>query len=139
MNLKVFVDTNILVYAHTNSAGSKHARARKLVEDLWVSGRAALSTQVLQELCFNLQRKVHPPLPVDEVRRLVQDYLSWEMVVNDGSSVIQALDIEQRYQISFWDALIIQAADFCGAAVIYSEDFAHGQKYGSVEVVNPLA
>jgi predicted nucleic acid-binding protein len=139
MTLKAFVDTNILVYAHTKSAGSKRERARRLVEDLWTSGRGVLSTQVLQELCFNLQRKLHPPLSADEVRHLIQDYLSWEIVANDGSSVIQALEIEQRYRISFWDALIIQAADFCGAAVIYSEDLAHGQKYGSIEVVNPLA
>jgi len=139
MTPKAFVDTNILVYAHTKSAGSKRERAHRLVEDLWTSGRGVLSTQVLQELCFNLQRKLHPSLSADEVRHLIQDYLSWEIVVNDGSSVIQALEIEQRYRISFWDALIIQAADFCGAAVIYSEDLGHGQKYGSIEVVNPLA
>ena len=139
MTDKYFVDTNILVYAHDRTTGVKHEPARHLVERLWTTGQGVLSTQVLQELCINLRRKVAPPLPVEEVRRLLQDYLSWEVVVNTPESVIEALEIEARYKTSFWDALIIQAAESAGAAVLYSEDFARGQKYGSVEVVHPLA
>jgi predicted nucleic acid-binding protein len=128
MTDKYFVDTNILVYAYDRAAGLKRDRARQLIEGLWTSGQGVLSTQVLQELCVNLRRKVAQPLPADEVRRLIQDYLSWEVVVNDGASVIQALEIEERYKISFWDALILQAADSCGAAVLYSEDLARNEK-----------
>ncbi len=135
---KFFVDTNILLYAHDRSTGGKHERARQLVERLWISGQGVLSTQVLQELCINLRRKVARPLPVEEVRHLIQDYLSWEVVVNTPASVLHALDIEVRYQISFWDALILQAAESSGAAVLYSEDLAAGQKYGPVQVENPL-
>ena len=138
MSDKCFVDTNIFVYAHDRSKGTKHQRARTLVEELWSSGQGALSTQVLQELCVNLRRKTDPPLAVDEVRRLLQDYLSWEIVVNTGESVIEALEIEQRYRISFWDALILQSAMLCGAGVLYSEDMATGQKYGTIRVVNPF-
>jgi predicted nucleic acid-binding protein len=138
MSDKYFVDTNILVYAHDRSAGMKHDRARQLVERLWNSGQGVLSTQVLQELCINLRRKIGHPLPVDEVRRLIEDYLSWEIVVNTPASVLQALEIEVRYKTSFWDALVLTAAESSGAAVIYSEDLAAGQKYGSVQVVNPL-
>ena len=65
MTEKYFVDTNVLVYAHDRRAGFKHERARQLVERLWDSGQGVLSTQVLQELCINLRRKVNPPLPVD--------------------------------------------------------------------------
>jgi predicted nucleic acid-binding protein len=97
-----------------------------------------LSTQVLQELCINLRRKLAKPLPVEEIRRLIQDYLSWEIVVNTRESVLQALEIELRYKTSFWDALVLQAAESAGAAVLYSEDLAAGQKYGAVQVVNPL-
>jgi len=75
---------------------------------------------------------------VEEVRQIIQDYLSWEIVVNTPASVLQALEIEVRHQTSFWDALILQAAESSGAAVLYSEDLAAGQKYGAVEVVNPL-
>jgi predicted nucleic acid-binding protein len=135
---KFFVDTNILIYAHDRSAGLKHTRARQLVERLWTSGQGVLSTQVLQELCINLRRKIARPLPVEEVRHLIQDYLSWEIVLNTPASVLHALEIELRYQISFWDALVLDAAESSGAEVLYSEDLAAGQKYGAVQVVNPL-
>lgn len=138
MSDRCFVDTNILVYAHDRSAGLKHKRARRLIEELWSSSRGVLSTQVLQELCINVRRKTSRPLSVEETRRLVQDYLSWEVVVNTPASVIQALEIEVRYKISFWDALIVQAAESAGVAILYSEDFATGQRYGSLRVVNPL-
>jgi len=135
---KYFVDTNILIYAHDRTAGLKHERARQLVERLWTSGQGVLSTQVLQELCVNLRRKVANPIPVDEIRRLIQDYLSWEIVVNSPEAVIHALEIEVRYKTSFWDALILQAAEQSGAAVLYSEDLAGKQTFGTVRVVNPL-
>ena len=101
MNDKFFVDTNILVYAHDRSAGAKDDRLRTLIEQLWQSGNGVLSTQVLQELCFNLRRKANPPLQIVETRRLLQDYLSWEVVVNSPESVVQALEIEDRYKTSF--------------------------------------
>jgi len=135
---KYFVDTNILIYAHDRSAGLKYERARDLVERLWISGQGVLSTQVLQELCINLRRKIARPLSVEEVRRIIQDYLSWEVVVNTPGSVLQALEIEVRYKTSFWDALVLQAAEGSGAAVLYSEDLAAGQKYGPIHVINPL-
>jgi predicted nucleic acid-binding protein len=138
MTEKYFVDTNILVYAHDRAAGSKHERARQLLERLWDSGQGVLSTQVLQELCINLRRKVTPPLPVNTIRGLIQDYMSWEIVVNTPASVTQALDIEVRYETSFWDALILQAAETSGAAVLYSEDLNAGQRYGPIQVINPL-
>jgi predicted nucleic acid-binding protein len=138
MSDKYFVDTNILVYAHDRAAGVKHERARSLIEKLWNSGGGILSTQVLQELCINLRRKSSRPLSVEETRRLIQDYSSWTIVINTAESVIQALDIEFRYKISFWDALVVQAAGSSGAAVLYSEDLADGQTYGPVRVVNPL-
>lgn len=136
---KYFVDTNILIYAHDRSADPKHDRARQLLEQLWQSGQGVLSTQVLQELCLNLRRKVSPPLSAAEVHNLLEDYLAWEIVINSPESVLRALELETRYQTSFWDALILHAAETAGAEVLYSEDLAPGQSYGSVKVVNPLA
>lgn len=135
---KYFVDTNILIYAHDRAAGQKHTRARQLIERLWTSGEGVLSTQVIQELCINLRRKLAHPLPVVEIHALVQDYLSWEIVINSPDSSLWALEIEQRYKVSFWDALILHAAESAGASVVYSEDFSSGRKYGPVQVVNPL-
>jgi predicted nucleic acid-binding protein len=138
MSDKCFVDTNILVYAHDRSTGVKHERAQRLLEQLWDSGKGVLSTQVLQELCINLRRKAGNPLPVEEVRRLIREYSTWEVVTNTPESVLDALEIEMRYKTSFWDALILQAAEFSGASILYSEDLATGQRYGSIQVVNPL-
>lgn len=138
MSGKSFVDTNILVYAHDFTQGTKHQRAQALVEELWESGEGILSTQVLQEFCINLRRKSTHPLPIEETRKLIEDYSSWDVVVNTSESVLRALDLESRYQISFWDALIVQAAASSEATVLYSEDLADGQTYGSVRVVNPL-
>jgi predicted nucleic acid-binding protein len=138
MSDKFFVDTNILVYAHDRSAGVKHQRAQVLLEQLWNSGQGVLSTQVLQELCVNLRKKVRVPLPVEAVRLLIQDYATWEVVSNTPESIIQALYIETRYKTSFWDALILQAAERAGASILYSDDLAAAQHYGSIQIVNPL-
>jgi predicted nucleic acid-binding protein len=138
MSDKFFVDTNVLVYAHDRSAGVKRQRAQTLLEQLWDSGQGVLSTQVLQELCINLRRKVRDPLPMEEVRSLIRDYATWEVVTNTPESVLRALDIEMRYMTSFWDALILQAAESVGASILYSEDLATGQHYGSIQIVNPL-
>lgn len=138
MSDKCFVDTNILVYAHDRTNGIKHERARTLTEELWNSGKGVLSTQVLHELCINLRRKAANPMPVEEVRRLIREYSTWEVVTNTPGSVLGALEIETRYKTSFWDALIIQAAEEAGASILYSEDLATGQRYGAIEVLNPL-
>jgi predicted nucleic acid-binding protein len=138
MSDKFFVDTHILVYAHDRGAGIKHERASSLIESLWNSGGGVLSTQVLQELCVSLRRKTAHPLSIEQLRRLLQDYMSWDVVINTAESILEALVIEHRYNISFWDALIIQAAGSSGATIVYSEDLADGQTYGPLRVVNPL-
>ena len=138
MSDKCFVDTNILVYAHDLTQGAKHERARALVQKLWDSGNGVVSTQVLQELCVSLRRRAARPLSAEGMRKVIEDYSSWEIVVNTAESVLEALDLELRYKISFWDALIVQAAGSCGAEVLYSEDLADGQSYGDVRVINPL-
>ena len=105
----------------------KHERARALVEDLWTSGGGVLSTQVLQELCVNLRRKTAHPLSIEETMQLLQDYMSRDIVINTAESVVEGLAIERRFNISFWDTLIIQAAGNSGVSVLYSEDLADGQ------------
>lgn len=138
MSDKFFVDTNILMYAHDKAAGEKHERAKALVEDLWQNRSGVVSTQVLQELAVNLRRKARKPLDAKATHDVVSDYLAWQVVVNGGDSILEALDMEARYRISFWDALIIQAAQTAGADVLYSEDLSDGQRYGSVKVENPF-
>lgn len=138
MSDKCFVDTNILVYAHDRSAGIKHQRAAALLEQMWQVENGVLSTQVLQEFCFSVRRKLIRPLSLDDTSRVVRQYLAWEIVINTPASVLDALETEARYKISLWDALILNAAERAGASTLYSEDFSNGQRYGSVRVVNPL-
>jgi predicted nucleic acid-binding protein len=138
MGDRYFVDTNILMYAHDTSAGLKHVRARTLIEQLWHERSGVVSTQVLQELCVNLIRKAGRPISPKAALEIVKDYLSWHVIVNDGEAILTALAIQERYGISFWDALVLQAAQASGAQIVYSEDLSDGQAYGSVRVVNPL-
>lgn len=138
MNDKCFVDTNILVYAHDHTAGPKHQQARLLTQTLWGSMNGVVSTQVLQELYVSLRRKSRSPLPVSEVERILLDYFEWEVVVNDRASLIRAIELETRYRISFWDALMLQAAESAGAGTVNTEDLNHGQRYAGVKVVNPF-
>lgn len=138
MSDRYFVDTNILMYAHDAAAGEKHQVARALVEELWETRSGVVSTQVLQELAVNLRRKAAKPLDARATRDVVSDYLAWHVVVNDGNSVLEALDLEERHHISFWDALVIQAANASGSDILYSEDLSDGQRYGAARVVNPF-
>jgi predicted nucleic acid-binding protein len=138
MSDKYFVDTNILMYAHDTSAGAKHERAKAVIEELWRNRTGVVSTQVLQELAVNLRRKAGRPLDAKATREIVADYLTWQVVVNGGDSVLEAIDLEARHQISFWDSLVVQAAQLSGAEVLFSEDLSDRQTYGSVRVINPL-
>jgi predicted nucleic acid-binding protein len=138
MSIKYFVDTNLLMYAHDTSAGDKHERAKALLEELWRDRTGVVSTQVLQELSVNLRKKVRRPLDAKATRDIVADYLTWQVIVNGGDSILEAIDLESRYQIAFWDALVVQAAQVSGAEILYSEDLSDGQTSGTVRVVNPL-
>lgn len=138
MSARTFVDTNVLVYAHDRSAGRKHEVARNLVERLWQERSGVVSTQVLQELYVNIRRKAGSPLSAAKARQVVEDYLTWPVVVNDGDAILRAVEVERRFGLSFWDSLIVQAAQEAGTPVICSEDLSHGQEYGPVTVENPF-
>jgi predicted nucleic acid-binding protein len=138
MSGKAFVDTNILIYAHDRLAGRKYTRAEELLNQLWQENRAVLSTQVLQEFCVNARRKAAKPIDLGELRETIRDFLTWEIEVNAAESVLRALEIELRYRISFWDAMIVQAAESAGCEVLYSEDLSHGQEYSGVLVIDPF-
>jgi predicted nucleic acid-binding protein len=134
-----FVDTNILVYAHTPTEGNKHDIAKTLLDDLWESRRGVLSTQVLQEFCYVLTRKMRPPRPVPEVVQRARMFLEWHIVSASAELAINALEAAALHNVSYWDALIIGAARSARCSVLYTEDLNNGQKFGSLRVVNPFA
>lgn len=133
-----FVDTNILIYAHDVDAGDRHWRARNVVSELWESGLGMVSTQVLHEFYVNITRKIPSPVAPATARALIEPYLSWQVQELGPGSVLVASEIQQRYRISFWDALIIHAAARGGAVELYSEDLNAGQIMEGVRIVNPL-
>jgi predicted nucleic acid-binding protein len=138
MRERVFVDTNILVYAYDSSSGAKNDQSRELVERLWEERSAAISTQVLQEFYVNLRSLSEKPLSRARAAAVIEDYLAWNVVVNDGRAILEALEIERAHKLSFWDALIVQAAISSRASVLYSENLNHGQRFSGVEVRNPF-
>ena len=138
MTDKVFVDTNILVYAHDLDAGNKHDQAAEIVSQLWESRNGVLSTQVLQEFYVTLTRKVSSTLSKLEARKLVQKYSHWHLVLNDLSIILQASEIEESNNISFWDALIVSAAYSQNVPTILTEDLNHEQIIEGIFIRNPF-
>ena len=137
--MKTFVDTSILVYAYDRGSGAKHQKAREELETLWRERSGSLSIQVLQEFYVNIRRKALKPVSIDQARGLISDYMVWTPVTNDGSLLLSALECEARFKVSFWDSMILAAAQRSGAAILLSEDFNHDQAYGDVLVRNPFA
>ena len=134
-----FVDTNVLVYAHDGTAGTKGRRARELVQDLWRTGEGCLSVQVLQELFVTLTRKVPLPLEVDGAAVIVSDFSAWRTHAPRASDVMEAIDIHRLSGISFWDAMIVRSAAKLACPVLYSEDLNEGQIYEGVRVIDPFS
>ena len=135
---KVFLDTNILVYAYDISSGSKHDVARNIVADLWNFRTGVLSIQVLQELFVTVTKKIPKPLDVKTTRDIVRDFLLWEVVDNDGELMMAAMDVQMKYHYAFWDSLIIAAAIKSGASILITEDLNNGQIIEGVLIKNPF-
>jgi predicted nucleic acid-binding protein len=133
-----FVDTNILIYAHDRSAGEKHRCARDLVRGLWQSGEGCLSVQVLQEFYVNVTQKVAKPLAPEVAAQIIADLSVWQVHRPGAEDVLDAIRLQDRYQISFWDATIIASAIQLGCRTIWSEDLNPGQVYQTVTVANPF-
>jgi predicted nucleic acid-binding protein len=138
MSGRIFVDTNILVYAHDLSAGERHAKASAMIESLWEAETGVISTQVLQEFYVTVTRKIRNPLKPDEAREIIRNYLAWPVQINDAEMTIWASEIEEKNCLSFWDALIVAAALRLQAQKIITEDLNHGQIIEGILVENPL-
>jgi predicted nucleic acid-binding protein len=134
-----FVDTDVLAYAHDRSEAAKQPVARVLLEELWRDRAGVLSTQVLQELYVVATRKLDPPLPRSAARELVVLYASWPVVQVDLPLIVAASELEERHTLSFWDALVVEAARRAGATRLVTEDLQPGRRIGGITVENPFA
>jgi predicted nucleic acid-binding protein len=135
---KIFLDTNVLIYAYDVSAGKKHEMAKTILMDLWNSGKGVLSIQVLQEFFVNITKKVSKPLDINTAKDIIKDLLKWDVVMIDGESLLEAVEIHIRRQYSFWDSMILKAAQKGGAVLLLSEDLMHGQTIDGVKIKNPF-
>jgi predicted nucleic acid-binding protein len=138
MRDKVFVDTNILIYAYDLASEVKRKRAVEAVKVLWDSGNGVLSTQVLQEFYVNVTRKIGHPITPDKARSILGTYLAWQVEVIRPDSVLRASELQERHKISFWDAMIVVAAIQSGAVKILTEDLNHGQLIEGILIENPF-
>lgn len=138
MKDKVFLDTNIIVYAHDRSSGEKHAVAREIMDYLWESRKGVISVQVLQEFFVCVTKKIVKPLHLKNARTILEYLLNWDVVVNDKYITLKAIDLQEKYQFSFWDSLVIQAAIQGKARILFSEDLADGQVVKDLKILTPF-
>jgi predicted nucleic acid-binding protein len=130
-----FVDTNILIYAHDKAAGDKHVRSLNLISRLTDEGMGGISIQVLTEF-YAVSRRLG--MPDDKAEQVIYNLQAWAIHRPDVSDLLRAARLQRRYQINWWDALILNSATELGCEVLWTEDLAHGQEYGPVTVRNPF-
>jgi predicted nucleic acid-binding protein len=135
----IFVDTSILVYAHDTSAGEKYRLAQEQITALWDSGKGCLSLQVLQEFYVTVTRKIARPMPTAVARQIVAELSYWRLHCPGSDDLLKAIDLQQHYQLSFWDAMIVQSAARLGCKTLLSEDLSAGQVIEEVQIVNPFS
>ena len=135
-----FLDTNILVYAFDRLAGPRHDAAKALFQRITRDGNGVVSVQVLQEWVNTITRKVREPLALGDVRYWLQVFLNsnWQIVTPGASDLLVAVDIMERWQLSWWDALIVGMAQAAGAQILWTEDLNAGQNFGELTVRNPF-
>jgi predicted nucleic acid-binding protein len=138
MSVVAFVDSNILIYAHDADAGVKRERAVAKLRELWDSGTGRLSVQVLQEFYVNLTQKLATPLARSTAREVIKTYGVWIHHATTAETVSRASELAELARISFWDALIVAAAEEVDAEELFSEDLNAGQAIVGVRIVNPL-
>ena len=135
----IFVDTNVLVYRHDSSEAAKQSRADDWHTLLWRRRLGRLSFQVLQELYATLTRARGPGLDRAGARDIVTNYLQWQPIQIDAGLLGRAWLLQERYGLSWWDALIVAAAQAAECPILLTEDLQHGQDLDGVRVVDPFA
>ena len=133
---KVFLDTNILVYSLDQSDTGKRGKCRRLLKSLVGESSGVISTQVMQEFFVAATTKLGAdPLLVKDILRSLERF---ETVVVSPMLIKEAIDCAIINQLSFWDALIVVAAESARCEILWTEDLNHGQVIRGVRIENPL-
>ncbi len=138
MNGRVFFDTNILVYANDGSEPAKKGVASALIRNALKARTAVISVQVLGEFWVTVTQKIKKPLPKPIAEKEVALFELMEIVDLDFQLFLSAIRIQKMNLLSYWDSLILAAADRADCTVLYSEDLNPGQKIRNIEIVNPF-
>jgi predicted nucleic acid-binding protein len=131
-----FVDTNVLIYAHDEGAGKKHERSVQLLSRLVEEGAGAISIQMLAEFYAAATKKLG--ITSQEAEEILADLGGWIIHRPGHADLLRAVRLQRRYKISWRDALVVNSAVELGCGVLWSEDLADGQRYGSMTVRNPF-
>lgn len=133
-----FVDANVFVYSRDPADGSKQALAQQWIERLWREGLGRTSTQALSEFYVIATRRLSHPLSRDEAWADAESFLAWEPLPIDAGVLRGARQIEARFKLSWWDSLIVAAAQVQHCVLLLTEDLQDGAVYGSVTVRDPF-
>ncbi len=133
----VFVDTNVLLYALDPRDVGRQQQAQAWLQRCWHDGVGRISTQVLNEMYANM-RRVAPALSVEQARNVVREYRAWGTWIVDEDTVDIAWSLQDRFSLSYWDALMVAAAQQQACGYLVSEDMQHDQLFDAVRVVNPF-
>jgi predicted nucleic acid-binding protein len=138
MTALVFVDTNILLYSLSAVAPAKRQVSEEWLQRLWRERSGRISMQVANEYYHNLTRKSDPGLAPDKAWAEASAYFAWQPLVTDESVLTRAFSVQQRYQLSWWDSLIVAAAQLQSCTMLLTEDLHDGAQFGDVRVCNPF-
>jgi predicted nucleic acid-binding protein len=138
MSGRTFFDSNVLVYLFDEDSPAKQARAREIFDEHARTGDIVLSPQVLQEFYVNVTRKLARALPPPAALSVVAHLNTFPLVPVDGATVLRAVQLHQNATLSFWDALIVQAALEGSCKKLLSEDMQHGRRFHDLVIENPF-
>lgn len=139
MNAKIFIDTNILVYAFDSSEKEKQEIAQNLLANEGSTGEIALSTQVLQEFFVTVTRKLKEPLSIDNASKTIQLFSAYPIIQINPRLILRAIERHQYESFSFWDALIVEAALQSDSQILFSEDMQDARQIGKLKILNPFS
>lgn len=131
-----FIDTNILIYSVDTVDEAKHNKAQALVAELISTGRAVISTQVLQEFYNVATKKLN--IQKEKVLNIIESLTSIKIVNTTPYIILCAIRLSIFNKLSIWDSLVLAAANFAECSFFYSEDLNNGQVIESVKIVNPF-
>jgi len=138
MTALCFVDTNVFVYGRDASEPEKQALAQQWIEVLWKNRCGRTGIQVLNEYYVTVTRKLDPGLEAEKAWQDVEDLLAWDPAIADAALMKRGRDLTHRFSLSWWDALIVAAAQASGCRYLLTEDLQHGQEMDGTQILNPF-